>query len=882
MKSLLKKRADGRGIITVMVCMLMIPIVVITGTLVDVSRMQMYSSQAAMASDAQAEAVLTAYDNVLKDIYGLYAVTQEDTLATIASELATGSTLSFNPVGDDKGQKIISGGLFTAAPTARQFMPYANIEVEFETEAVDGATLSNPNVLMTQISKFMQYRIVQSLLNHLDILENLSGFEDTEDENKCADQRKALTDKCEDLMEAIQNYYYVLRDIKEYPEFIKEREQAYKAYVDAVKAKSKEEKYTHFWDITQNKEAYEEALRLYRENEEIKKRNEKKKKDEEKEELNELTEKQQDYVDWYLADNNIANYGNSIPGSFTDLKKAATSNATTTGKKIDITNAESKLNDLKTKAEKVDKEFKDFHTKLTEYENSINEVDDAEMKQRMLDEITRLREIDAARDDFMAMYDYMETQNHDIQKNKDNKESIKTHTDTINGYVESMKKGQLQPGSIDSVSNSNLSLQWKSFFEKINGNNKYTLKTESGYEQAVNFYDLLDNLFNESSTSDGKKKADAKKDEAKKSKEESEAEMKKNEDEEKNMGLRDITPFASELEVATSSEKELKGFTDYMSSGLSFDSLKSMGTQAMARFMVVDYNFEMFTSRVTGIQPPDDSKKDGEASSESESTPSTEVNKGEYKEYTLTRIEKCRDVNYLYKAEMEYLVAGKDKSSDNLAYVRNLICGILTGANFIATFRISAINEAINAVAESLSALTGPFAPVTYVLISGALRLAAAAMMTLVDWTTLKMRGNVVVLKSSVMDLGEGIKEKLESLIGKDLGDGDGEGKLKMNYEHFILIFMLLAGSNSTLMDRTADLITLNMNQAKTESGKTMSKLNFKMTNAVTAVKSTCKVKSDFVIVPDYMAERFLSNETEATIQALENRTLGYSVIRGY
>ena len=115
-------------------------------------------------------------------------------------------------------------------------------------------------------------------------------------------------------------------------------------------------------------------------------------------------------------------------------------------------------------------------------------------------------------------------------------------------------------------------------------------------------------------------------------------------------------------------------------------------------------------------------------------------------------------------------------------------------------------------------------------------------------------------------------------------GTAAGGTQFKASYENYLLLLLLLTVDDQTLLQRTSDLITLNVNQAKAETDTTITSLdNFKMSEAYTAVKGTCKVKSDFVIVPDYMAQQFLAGSSaESTIQRLENQFFGYSVIRGY
>ena len=61
----MKITRKNRGFITVFVTLIMVPVIVFTGTMVDLSRMKLYSSQAAMAADSYGEVALSKYDNLL-------------------------------------------------------------------------------------------------------------------------------------------------------------------------------------------------------------------------------------------------------------------------------------------------------------------------------------------------------------------------------------------------------------------------------------------------------------------------------------------------------------------------------------------------------------------------------------------------------------------------------------------------------------------------------------------------------------------------------------------------------------------------------------------------------------------------------------------------
>ena len=151
-----------------------------------------------------------------------------------------------------------------------------------------------------------------------------------------------------------------------------------------------------------------------------------------------------------------------------------------------------------------------------------------------------------------------------------------------------------------------------------------------------------------------------------------------------------------------------------------------------------------------------------------------------------------------------------------------------------------------------------------------------------VDWEALKAREKVVFLKGSLDEMES--LDSIVSLLGVEVSGDSGENKksFELGYEDYLYVLLCLLLDSDTLMSRTSNLITLNMNQAQ-NMGDTLTNLDFKMSETVTAVKSTCKVKMDFVVTPQNFIEMYLSGTSgEATIEALENEYFGYSIIRGY
>lgn len=90
-------------------------------------------------------------------------------------------------------------------------MPYKDADVKISYEKVVGASLSNNNVLMTQISDFMKYRIVEQVMDENGILSSLGEFETVDDDMDAIKKRKEISDKSQKAMEDIQDYYDTLK-----------------------------------------------------------------------------------------------------------------------------------------------------------------------------------------------------------------------------------------------------------------------------------------------------------------------------------------------------------------------------------------------------------------------------------------------------------------------------------------------------------------------------------------------------------------------------------------------------------------------------------------------------------------------------------------------
>ncbi|MDO4295487.1 MAG: DUF5702 domain-containing protein [bacterium] len=827
-----KKRQNSHGIITVFVTLMMVPVVAITGVMVDVSRLKLYSSQAVMAADSYGDGVLSEFDNLLKDLYGLFSVTQNEEGLKAIEDLKKYATYSFKPNGDEKG---LTG-----------FMPYKDVDVELLYEKVDGASLSNNNVLMTQISDFMKYRIVEEVLDEAGVLNVLNQFDSMDATMDAMNERNKITNSSKKALSKIDEYYEQLKKLAAYPSYLDGREVAFNVYSAKLKEIVESDEYKEYAYYVQHKNEIKDILEEFEDEEDNENEEnstettEETEKIEETEETNEAElEKQKIYETYkeYDADEYKKNLKDT-------LKAYSRSANNQDSNPIDFDNTERVIKTLRKRSQELQVVLQTLSQQIKNLEEKLKECDE-ETREGIEEEIKDLKEITNYAKDFEETVNLI-INNNDIEKNKQNKQVLEDEVKKLDKVKDDLMDGKLEAGKSPWTSKINNALLWYDFRDDKN-----------------DFYIMLQKLCE---GEEGNKKAGDKEiNKANQFQENAEKELGDNEQ----TAARDITNgLAAQLKSSGASSGNVPKFTDYFSGGLSFAAIGGAGTSLLDRFLVTSYDFGMFSSRVSGVRPEDD---EGE---------------GEYADYSLTKVKMSPDVNYLYGAELEYLIGGHNKSVSNLNETRNIICGVRMTMNFTSTYRIKEVNSAIKTIANAAAAASTAAAPLVRAAVSGALRLAFATIETTADWSSLKNRESVIFLKTELGDLQT--IEMLEGLLGdlgavsESSGNSKDKKKIKLSYENYIYVLMCLMVDNNTLLSRTANLITLNRNQA-VNSEDTLINLKFKMENTVTAVKATCKIRADFVVVPDNIAKLYYSNtQAGSLIEVLEKQYFGYSVIRGY
>lgn len=830
----MKKRKRERGFITVFVTLLMVPVVACTGMMVDVARLKLYSSQAAMAADAYGEVVLSEYDHLLKQLYGLFSVTQNEEGLRSILDFQNYMRYSFAPAED--GEKF------------QGFMPYQNAEVEISYENVEGASLGNNSVLMTQIGDFMKFRVVEEVLVNTDILDTLERFDAMSSDMDAVSERNKITNSSSKALEKIGEYYDTLSCIDDYPDYLEERTYYFEGYSSELTAIYESDEYKKYVYYLEHKDEIDSA----------KARVEEAGSDSVIEPPEGITPEEGEGNAGTLEEDKATAEGYVDTAAYqaeieTQLQPWI-EGLNKTEKKIKFGAAEKNLKELEKTQKRLNETLKTLEQQVSTLKKKLQECSE-DLRDEITKEIADLEEITKYAGDFKKTVDLL-YENDISGKDKTNQEWWKEESKNLEDV-----KNQLLSGNSEIAEwKSTTQFEWYDFQDDMSS-----------------FYSMLKKLCGggDGETSN-RNAADEKIKNAEKIQKEIQSEIEDKEE----TDARNITAnLAAELEIPGSSS-EVPDLMDCFSGGASFESL---GNSVLGKFLLTTYDFGMFSSRVSGIPPKN------EAGAESTSTENA-IESGEYYDTSLTDIKMSKDVNYLYGAELEYALGGHHKSADNLSHTRNIICGIRMTTNYVATYSIKEVNRMINTIAQTAAdsvvvasgGAASAAAPLIRVAVSGALRLAVATAESAADWKLLMEREKVVFYKTKLSDMTADnaiLSGLLETSVSTEKSESE---ELGLSYEDYLYVLMALFVDEDTLLDRTSNLITLNVNQSQNE-GDVLGNLKFKMSDTVTAVKSTCTINEKFIIVPKKFVDMFISGtETETMIQKLDNGAYGYSIIRGY
>lgn len=202
-----------KGAVSIFLVIILVPMLAVASVMIDSSRLKLGQAAASAAGDITLNTALSQYNNMLKDIYGLFATSQNnesllESLGTYYKECieVNGVNASDANTYVEKIMNTFGAGGSTAS---RDLL---NIAVDdFTVSAPEGANLANPLMLKKQITEFMKYRAPLNLgleiLDAVKIFKNLSKQTKViEKQQKYYEEQKKIFSLCEDAWSHFYDY----------------------------------------------------------------------------------------------------------------------------------------------------------------------------------------------------------------------------------------------------------------------------------------------------------------------------------------------------------------------------------------------------------------------------------------------------------------------------------------------------------------------------------------------------------------------------------------------------------------------------------------------------------------------------------------------------
>lgn len=209
MKFMSKKKVQGS--ISLLLVAILLPTMLFSALMVDISRLNLAKSMVSSAGDVALNSALADYDTVLKDVYGLFSITQteedwEENIHRYFEETLTGQGIvSEEDAGDYVTMLLgnIAEYLVTDGNTPVNFLDMA---VDgFSANGVEGSSLAESEILKKQIVEYMKYRGPYEF--GMSFLDGLKAFEKVEDQSNVVEVKVKTQEKTQEVSDACKQLY---------------------------------------------------------------------------------------------------------------------------------------------------------------------------------------------------------------------------------------------------------------------------------------------------------------------------------------------------------------------------------------------------------------------------------------------------------------------------------------------------------------------------------------------------------------------------------------------------------------------------------------------------------------------------------------------------
>lgn len=181
-----------RGSISVFLICIMIPMVVFEGLLIDGSKLLTAKSVASDAGSLAINAALADYNTVIKDVYGLFAVSETE--AELQENVKQYFNETLNAANIDPG--VLNGD---------DLVTFLNMSAEVTASYAAGSQLSNDYVLEQQILEYMKYRGPVNI--SMGLLDKFTAFSNLSKQQKVVNDKLEYDEKLDDVQKKLQEAY---------------------------------------------------------------------------------------------------------------------------------------------------------------------------------------------------------------------------------------------------------------------------------------------------------------------------------------------------------------------------------------------------------------------------------------------------------------------------------------------------------------------------------------------------------------------------------------------------------------------------------------------------------------------------------------------------
>ena len=207
----------NRGLISVFLVIILVPVITVTSLFVDASRMMLAKSVVSSAGDLALNSMMTQYDAGLNDFYGLMASAQN--VDEFKSKVKTYFKNSMESKGvANTDAQLIAQKAGEIMDSSVKYSDLLQIQVDdsmFDVGTISNSGLNNPAVVKTQIVNFMKYRApidgVDELLKKFKKISDAT--ENSSEEAKLIEKKEEAANKQKDVMTALETMW---NDCEEY------------------------------------------------------------------------------------------------------------------------------------------------------------------------------------------------------------------------------------------------------------------------------------------------------------------------------------------------------------------------------------------------------------------------------------------------------------------------------------------------------------------------------------------------------------------------------------------------------------------------------------------------------------------------------------------